>query len=127
MTDGDRTAGDRVAVRGLRAYGRHGVYPQERRDGQEFVVDAVLTVDTRPAAADDDLSRTVDYGALAGRLAAVVTGEPVRLIETLAERLAQVCLSERMVRDVEITVHKPHAPVPCPVDDVTVTISRRRP
>lgn len=117
---------DRIALRGLRAYGRHGVYPRERRDGQEFVVDAVLTVDTGPAAATDDLSRTVDYGAVAARLAAVVTGDPVRLIETLAERLAQVCLSERAVREVEITVHKPHAPVSCPLDDVTVTISRRR-
>jgi dihydroneopterin aldolase len=120
------TGTDRIALRGLRAYGRHGVYPRERRDGQEFVVDAVLTVDTRPAAATDDLSRTVDYGAVAARLAAVVTGDPVRLIETLAERLAQVCLSERAVREVEITVHKPHAPVSCPLDDVTVTISRRR-
>jgi dihydroneopterin aldolase len=118
---------DRIALRGLRAYGRHGVYPRERRDGQEFVVDAVLGVDTRPAAAADDLSRTVDYGALAARLAAVVTGDPVRLIETLADRLAQVCLSDRAVLEVEITVHKPHAPVSCPVDDVTVTISRRRP
>jgi|SRR4051794_33278902 7,8-dihydroneopterin aldolase/epimerase/oxygenase len=118
---------DRIALRGLRAYGRHGIYPRERRDGQEFVVDAVLTVDICPAAATDDLSRTVDYGTIAARLAAVVTGDPVRLIETLAERLAQVCLSEHLVREVEITVHKPHAPVSCPVDDVTVTISRRRP
>jgi dihydroneopterin aldolase len=120
------SAADRIALRGLRAYGRHGVYPRERRDGQEFVVDAVLAVDTRPAAATDDLSRTVDYGALAARLAAVVTGDPVKLIETLAERLAQECLSESAVWEVEITVHKPHAPVTCPVDDVTVTISRRR-
>ena len=121
------TGPDQVALRGLRAYGRHGVYLHERRDGQEFVVDAVLTVDTRPAAATDDLSRTVDYGAVAARLAAVVTGDPVQLIETLAERLAQECLSERAVQEVEITVHKPHAPVSCPLDDVTVTISRRRP
>lgn len=121
------TAADRITLRGLRAYGRHGVYPHERRDGQEFIVDAVLTVDTGPAAVTDDLSRTVDYGAVAAGLAAVVTGDPVQLIETLAERLAQVCLSERPVREVEITVHKPHPPVSCPVDDVAVTISRRRP
>jgi 7,8-dihydroneopterin aldolase/epimerase/oxygenase len=121
------TTADKIALRGLRAYGRHGVYARERRDGQEFVVDAVLTVDTLPAAATDDLSRTVDYGALAARLAAVVTGDPVRLIETLAERLAQECLSESPVLEVEITVHKPHAPVACRLDDVTVTISRRRP
>ncbi|HEX4060539.1 MAG TPA: dihydroneopterin aldolase [Streptosporangiaceae bacterium] len=122
----DRIALDRIALRGLRVRGRHGVYEHERRDGQEFVVDAVLGLDTRPAAAGDDLARTVDYGALADRLAAVVSGEPVRLIETLAERLALTCLAEPAVQEVEITVHKPQAPLAQPVQDVTVTIARRR-
>jgi 7,8-dihydroneopterin aldolase/epimerase/oxygenase len=117
---------DRISLRGLRVRGRHGVYEHERRDGQEFVIDAVLGVDTRPAAAGDDLSRTVDYGILAGRLADVVAGEPVRLIETLAERLAVTCLADPAVHEVEITVHKPQAPVTQVVDDVTVTIQRRR-
>jgi dihydroneopterin aldolase len=117
---------DQVALRGLRVRGRHGVYAHERRDGQDFVVDAVLGLDTRPAAATDDLSRTVDYGALAGQLAAVVGGEPVRLIETLADRLAQVCLADPAVQEVEITVHKPQAPVPHEFADVTVTIRRSR-
>src|SRR6202021_3377715 len=76
---------DQVALRGLRVRGRHGVYAHERRDGQDFVVDAVLGLDTRPAAATDDLSRTGDYGALAGRLAAGVGGEPGQLIATLAD------------------------------------------
>jgi len=117
---------DRIALRGLRVRGYHGVYEHERRDGQEFVVDAVLGVDTRPAAAGDDLSRTVDYGALAERLAAVVSGDPARLIETLAERLALACLAEPAVQEVEITVHKPQAPMTQRVEDVTVTIQRRR-
>jgi 7,8-dihydroneopterin aldolase/epimerase/oxygenase len=117
---------DRVALRGLRVRGRHGVHEHERRAGQDFVVDAVLGLDTRPAATGDDLSHTVDYGVLADRLAAVVSGEPVRLIETLAERLAQICLAEPAVQEVEITVHKPQAPVAQPVQDVTVTIARRR-
>jgi 7,8-dihydroneopterin aldolase/epimerase/oxygenase len=118
-------ARDRIVLRGLRARGYHGVHPAERRDGQEFVVDAVLCVDTRTAAADDDLSHTVDYGALAARLTAVLTGEPVRLIETLAHRLARACLTEPGVSEVEITVHKPQAPIPYPFDDVAVTIARR--
>jgi 7,8-dihydroneopterin aldolase/epimerase/oxygenase len=117
---------DRVSLRGLRVRGRHGVYEHERRDGQDFVVDAVLGLDTRAAAAADDLSRTVDYGALAQRLTAVVAGEPVRLIETLAGRLATVCLAEAAVQEVEITVHKPQAPLSQAFDDVTVTIQRRR-
>jgi dihydroneopterin aldolase len=117
---------DRVALRGLRVRGRHGVLARERRDGQEFVIDAVLGLDTRSAAASDDLSRTVDYAALAERLTAVVAGEPVRLIETLADRLARACLAEPLVQEVEITVHKPQAPLPQVFDDVTVTIQRTR-
>jgi 7,8-dihydroneopterin aldolase/epimerase/oxygenase len=124
--DNSRLTTDRISLLGLRAFGRHGVLDRERREGQEFVVDAVLWLDTRAAAAADDLSLTVDYGALAARLAAIVSGEPVALIETLADRLAAACLSEsgKAVREVEITVHKPQAPVSVPVGDVTVTIRR---
>lgn len=118
--------GDRIALRGLRARGHHGVFDSERRDGQEFRVDAVLAVDTRPAGDRDELERTVDYGALAEALVRDVAGEPVRLIETLAERLAAVCLNEPLVREVELTVHKPQAPIPHAFDDVAVTIHRRR-
>ncbi len=117
---------DRISVHGLRVRGFHGVLASERRAGQDFVVDAVLGLDTRAAAEADDLSRTVDYGALCGRLAAIVGGAPVRLIETLAERLAAACLAEPDVREVEITVHKPHAPLPQAFHDVAVTIQRRR-
>ena len=118
---------DRIEVRGLRVRGRHGVLDAERRDGQEFLIDAVLAVDTRPAAASDDLSLTVDYGGLSERLAAIVAGEPVNLIATLAERLAQACLAEPAVRQAEITVHKPNAPITLPFADVLVTICRERP
>src|SRR4051812_28083781 len=103
---------DTVALTGLRVRGHHGVLPEERRDGQDFVVDALLRLDTRAAAASDALSDTVDYGLLAERLAAVVGGEPCDLIETLAERLATVCLSHPLVFEVEVTVHKPSAPIP---------------
>jgi dihydroneopterin aldolase len=118
--------GDRITLRGLRIRGHHGVFAHERRDGQDFVIDAVIWADTAAAAQSDDLSRTVDYGALAGRLAAIVSGEPVALIETLAARLAAACLDDPGVLEVEITVHKPHAPVPHPFDDVAVTIRRGR-
>jgi 7,8-dihydroneopterin aldolase/epimerase/oxygenase len=117
---------DRIALRGLRVRGHHGVFGHERRDGQEFVIDAVLWTDTRAAAAADDLSRTVDYGGLADRLSAIVSGEPVSLIETLADRLATMCLADHRVEEVEITVHKPQAPVRHPFDDVAVTIRRTR-
>jgi 7,8-dihydroneopterin aldolase/epimerase/oxygenase len=118
---------DRIAVRGLRAFGRHGVLDHERALGQEFVIDAVLGLDTRPAAAADDLTLTADYGALATRLAAIVSGPPADLIETLAQRLADACLADPAVAEVEITVHKPHAPVTELVADISVTIRRSRP
>ena len=118
---------DRISLLGLRAFGRHGVLSHERRDGQEFVVDAVLWLDTSAAAAADDLTLTVDYAAVASRLAAVVSGEPVALIETLASRLAAACLAVAPeIREVEITVHKPNAPLAQSLGDVTVTIRRGR-
>ncbi|HEY3479834.1 MAG TPA: dihydroneopterin aldolase [Streptomyces sp.] len=118
---------DRVTLRGLKARGHHGVFAHERRDGQIFVVDLVLGLDTAPAAAGDDLSRTVHYGVVAEEVTAVVSGEPVDLIETLAQRIADTCLGHEMVQEVEVTVHKPDAPITVPFDDVTVTITRRRP
>ena len=117
---------DRVALRGLKARGYHGVFPEEREEGQTFVVDLVLGLDTRPAAADDDLAKTVHYGIVAEEAVAVVEGEPVDLVETLAARIAQVCLKHEMVQEVEVCVHKPDAPITVPFDDVTVTITRSR-
>lgn len=118
---------DRITLRGLRVFGYHGVLDAERRDGQDFIVDAVLWLDTAPAAATDDLARTANYAALADRLAAVVAGPPVQLIETLAQRLAEAATAaEPLAREVEITVHKPHAPVGHRFDDVAVTIRRPR-
>src|SRR5690348_18406808 len=118
---------DRIELRGLRVFARHGVLDQEQVSGQEFVIDAVLWLDTRPAAGSDDLSKTVDYGALANRLVRLAEEPPVRLIETLAERLAADCLSEPLVAEVEITVHKPQAPIAHPFTDVAVVIRRARP
>ncbi|MEV7806871.1 dihydroneopterin aldolase [Microbispora sp. NPDC088329] len=117
---------DAVRLTGLRARGRHGCLPAERELGQEFVVDVTLRFDTAPAAAADDLTLTVDYGALAAELVRIVEGEPVNLIETLAERLAEACLAHGLVEEAEVSVHKPAAPIPLPFDDVVVTIRRGR-
>jgi dihydroneopterin aldolase len=117
---------DRIALTGLRVRGHHGVFAHERVDGQDFVVDVVLETDTRTAARSDDLVDTVDYGGLAKALADVVSGEPVDLLETLASRLAAVCLSDDRVDAAEVTVHKPQAPIPLSFADVSVTIRRER-
>lgn len=127
MTEVTDVPADRVTLRGLRIRGHHGVFAHEREDGQTFVVDLVLSLDTAPAAAGDDLTRTVHYGVVAEEVAAVVAGEPVDLIETLAQRIADTCLGHERVQEVEVTVHKPQAPITVPFDDVTVTITRRRP
>lgn len=117
---------DRVALRGLRVRGRHGVLAEEKALGQWFVIDVVLHLDTRAAADGDDLSHTVHYGVLADDVAAVVAGEPVDLVETLAQRVAEVALASGDVIAVDVHVHKPQAPVTVPFDDVVVSIRRWR-
>jgi dihydroneopterin aldolase len=117
---------DRISLRGISAHAHHGVYAFERERGQTFRVDAVLEVDTRAAAAGDDLEKTVNYADLAQQLHAVLAGEPVNLLETLAQRLAHVCLADPLVDAVEITVHKPQAELGVPFDDVTVAIRRQK-
>ena len=117
---------DRIAITGLEVFAHHGVLPHERALGQRFVVDVVLGLDLAPAAASDDLADTVDYGGLSADLAALVAGEPAQLIETVAERLATRCLEDHPVVEVEVTVHKPMAPLPVLAREVAVTIRRSR-
>jgi dihydroneopterin aldolase len=117
---------DELAVTGIECFGHHGVFDHERRDGQVFLVDLTLGLDTRTAAATDDLQDTVDYGSLVGRVKTAVESEPVALIETLARRISDVVLSEHRVQWVRVTVHKPDAPIEATFDDVTLTILQRR-
>jgi dihydroneopterin aldolase len=116
-----------LTLAGLRAVGHHGVYGFERERGQEFAVDVVLELDLTAAARSDDVADTVHYGELADRLVAVVTGEPVNLIETLADRLVEVCLADHRVTAATVTVHKPQAPIRHAFTDVAVTLRRDRP
>ncbi|NUQ90583.1 MAG: dihydroneopterin aldolase [Glycomyces artemisiae] len=118
---------DLITLTGLRVHGRHGVFDFERDAGQDFVIDVALRTSTAAAAATDDLKQTVDYGALADALAAIVAGEPVNLIETLAERLADACTALDGVSSARVTVHKPQAPIAQQFTDVAVTIERSAP
>lgn len=126
MSNPESTSADEIVLTGLTVFGRHGVFDHEREKGQEFVIDLRLQVDLADAAASDDVTDTVHYGELAERVAAVVAGEPVDLIETLAQRIADVVLGDQRVERVEVTVHKPHAPIPLTLADVAVTIRRTR-
>jgi dihydroneopterin aldolase len=116
---------DIIEIRGIRAFGRHGVFEHERADGQEFVVDVALETDVRLAAGSDRLADTVDYGKIAAEVRAAVETDPVDLIETLAERIAARCLADRRVLGVSVSVHKPSAPITVPFDDVVLTVYRQ--
>ena len=127
MTDPTRDLrSDRLAVRGIQTFGHHGVFEFERRDGQPFVIDLEIGLATAEAAASDDLSRTVDYGSLVAEVKQAAEQDPVDLIETLAQRIADVCLSREQVEWAEVTVHKPHAPIEATFEDVALTIYRSR-
>jgi dihydroneopterin aldolase len=120
------TGRDEIALTGLRAMGYHGVFPEERVEGQLFIVDVVLHLSLVAAASGDDLASTVHYGELADRVVKAVETDPVDLIETVAERVAQIGLSYPIVDEVVVTVHKPGAPIEVPFSDVSVTIRRGR-
>jgi len=126
VLEGDGRPLDQIRLSGLAARGFHGVFDHERRDGQDFAVDVVLHLDTRPAAASDDVTDTVHYGDLAVALADVLRGEPVNLLERLVERLARVCLADPRVAAADVTVHKPGAPIPEQFADVEVAVRRTR-
>ena len=122
MTPGSQL--DSIRLTGLRVFAYHGVLPEERASGQEFIVDVTVHADLSAAAAGDDLSATIDYGELAAAVHHRVTVERWNLIERVAERVADLVLENDLARGVEVTVHKPAAPIPVPFADVAVEIRR---
>ncbi|MFD0361821.1 dihydroneopterin aldolase [Nocardia sp. GCM10030253] len=117
---------DRIELRGLRAFGHHGVFEHERRDGQEFVVDLTVSVDFSVAAASDDLAATIDYGQLAERAVRIIKGPPRNLIETVVSEIADDVMTDPRIQSVEVVVHKPSAPIPHTFADVRVVTARYR-
>ncbi len=120
----DLSRRDRITLTGLTVFGRHGVFEHEKRDGQDFVVDVTVWLDLSAAASGDDLSSTVHYGELAEVAAAIVGGAPRDLIEAVAADIAGAVLRQFPVATVEVTIHKPSAPIPRSFADVSVTIRR---
>ncbi|WP_440710231.1 dihydroneopterin aldolase [Herbiconiux sp. YIM B11900] len=117
---------DILTLTGLEVFAHHGVFDFERENGQRFVIDVALWLDTAPAAAGDALAETVHYGELAVEISDAVGADPVDLIETLAERVAGVVLAHEPVQRVRVVVHKPDAPITVPFGDVSITITRGR-
>ena len=119
-------AQDELAISGIACWAHHGVFDVEKREGQVFVVDLVLGLDTRRAAATDDLADTVDYGTLVAEVKAAVERDPADLIETVVQRIADTCLLDTRVEWARVTLHKPDAPIDATFSDVALTITRTR-
>src|ERR1017187_9961601 len=117
---------DRIVLQGISARGCHGVLDVEKTDGQEFVVDVTLEVDLRRAGRSDLLAHTVNYAEVGADIMALITGPSLDLIETLAEQIAAAALRRPLVQAVEVTVHKPQAPLGVPFEDVQVVVERQR-
>lgn len=118
---------DRIELTGLQCYGYHGVLPHEREHGQTFTVDITCWAELAPAAQGDDLTHTINYAELAEMAAGVVEGEPRQLIETVAADIAERAMADYdLLHAVEVTVHKPHAPIPRTFADVAVVARRSR-
>jgi dihydroneopterin aldolase len=125
-TGAGRPPQDELSITGIECFAHHGVFDFEKREGQVFVVDLVLGIDTRPAAASDDLVDTVNYGTLVADVKAAVERDPVDLIETVAQRITDVCLLDTRVEWARVTLHKPDAPIDATYSDVALTITRTR-
>lgn len=118
---------DRIVLTGMRFYGYHGVFPEESRLGQAFLVDLEIFADLREAGQQDAISKTINYGTVYETVKQIVEGEPFKLIEALAEHVATKVLAEHgAIAEVVVRVHKPNAPIPGPIDDVMVEIRRGR-
>ncbi|MGM9640462.1 MAG: 2-amino-4-hydroxy-6-hydroxymethyldihydropteridine diphosphokinase [Faecousia sp.] len=116
---------DQIKIRGLEIFANHGVFPEENVLGQKFVVSAVLYTDTRQAGRTDQLEHSVNYGAVSQFIKNFVTGHTWKLLETVANRLAEAILLEYpLVQQVELEIQKPWAPVGLPLDTVSVSICR---
>ena len=115
---------DRITLTGLAVFGHHGVFDHEKRDGQTFIIDITLWLDLSAAAATDDLTKTVHYGELAELAARIVAGPSKDLIEAVAGEIADAVMASFPVHAVEVTIHKPSAPIPLTFADVSVTIRR---
>jgi|SRR5210317_19626 dihydroneopterin aldolase len=115
---------DVIRIEGIEAFGYHGVFPQEKREGQTFLVDVDIETSFDQAIAHDDVTYTVDYGVVAERVAEIIQGEPADLIETVCDRIVTMVLSLERVKATRVTIHKPQAPISVPFAGVSV--SRRR-
>lgn len=118
---------DKIRVTGIEGLGYHGLYDSEREIGQPFVVDVVLKLDLEKAGKTDEIQYTVDYNDIAQLIYNEIVGPPMKLLETMAEKICQkIFAAYHPIEEIEVTVHKPRAPISVPFGDVSITIKRER-
>ena len=118
---------DQIVLTGIHGFGYHGLFEQERRDGQDFFVDLTLSVDLKVASQSDVITDTVNYAEITDLVVEEITSNPVNLIEKLAARIAERVLDQHVrVNSVTVTVHKPQAPVAAQLKDIAVVVNRAR-
>ena len=118
---------DRIFIKGLALHAYHGVMPYEGKVGQTFTIDLALDIDLSAAARTDKVADTVSYDKVVGCVATAFVAQKFRLIEAAAGKVADAVLAAfPAVRKVEVTIHKPHAPIAATFNDVGVTLARSR-
>ena len=118
---------DKIELAGLEYFGYHGCLPEERQQGQKFFVDVKLYLDLKKAGNSDNLTATVNYAEVYGKVQAIIEGRPYKTIEAVAEKITEALFAAySILANVKVTVHKPEAPIPGIFQDVSVTIERSR-
>jgi len=118
---------DSIRINGIKGFGYHGVFADETKNGQEFLVDIELILDLSSASMSDDLADTVDYSVICDLVVSAITGQPYKLIEKLAGVIAdQILATQSLVEVALVTVHKPSAPVSAVTSDINVMVIRSR-
>lgn len=116
---------DQITINNLEVFGNHGVYEEEKRLGQKFLVSVNLYLDLRPAGRNDEITETVNYGKVCRLINDHMREHSYQLIEAAAEHLAsELLLTYKRVRGVRVEVKKPWAPIGLPLEAVSVTIER---
>lgn len=116
---------DKIILKGMKFFAYHGVTDEERRNGQEFKIDLEIAADTRAAAKKDSLELTIDYSNVYQKVASIVNGERVKLIETLAAKIADDLLALSFAESVTVRVKKTHPPIDGELKWAAVEITRK--
>lgn len=115
------------SIKGIALHGRHGALEAERSLGQKFALDLDITADIGDAATSDRLEETLHYGQVIKAAVGAFNAKPLNLIEAAAGAVGDTLLAQfPKISAVRVTVHKPSAPIAAIIDDLAVTVERRR-